>query len=116
MEKYAKPKANDFYTRHMVIYPQHVNRYSFSSIKVLEFLNGRQWDDIALGYVHGLRPSAIRVTAGEETMDSVVWRVTVYVDAKNVITGMRQEVEVWLPDGVEDGHDLSQRIAFKDDE
>jgi hypothetical protein len=115
MTVYVKPKAADFYTRHMVMYPQHVNRISYSSVKALEFLNGRAWDDIALAYVHGLRPSAIRVTNGEETCDSWPWRVTVYVDAQNLITGIRQEVEVWLPDGVENGHDLSERVRFTDD-
>jgi hypothetical protein len=108
-------KADDFYTRHMVRYPDRVNRISYSSIKALEFLNGRAWDDIALAYVHALRPSAIRVTRGEETMDSVLWRVTVYVDERDTITGIRQEVEVWLPEGVENGHDLGSRIAHADD-
>lgn len=109
-------KAADFYTRHMVIYEsKQATHRGWTSNKVLEFLNGRQWDDIALGYVHGLRPSAIRVTSGDETCDSVTWRVTVYVDDKNVITGMRQEVEVWLPEGVKNGGDLSSRIDHHDD-
>lgn len=30
-------------------------------------LNGRKWDEIALAYVHSLRPTAIRVTQGAGT-------------------------------------------------
>lgn len=103
-------KATDFYTRHLVRYPAQVNRVGYLSIKVLEFLTGYPWNDLALGYVHGLRPSAIRVTKDEETMDSVPYRVTVYVDENDRITGMRQEVEVWLPEGVEHGADLRERM------
>lgn len=109
-------KASDFYTSHMVMYDQRAGkRYGYTSIKVLEFLNGRPWDDIALAYVHALRPYAVRVVKGGETCDAVQNRVTVYVDADNIITGMRQEVEVWLPDGVENGHDLGKRIKHADD-
>lgn len=109
-------KAADFYTSHMVMYDARAGgRYGYTSIKVLEFLNGRPWDDIALAYVHALRPYAIRVVRGAETCDSVQSRVTVYVDEKDIITGMRQEVEVWLPKGVENGYDLGKRISFTDD-
>lgn len=109
--------AKDFYTSHMVMYDARAGgRYGYTSIKMLEFLNGRPWDDIALAYVHALRPYAIRVVNGAETCDAVTWRVTVYVDAANVITGIRQEVEVWLPEGVENGYDLGKRIKFADDE
>lgn len=112
MDKFTKPKASDFYSRHAVAYPAHVNRYGFASLKVLEFLVGHPWDDIALAYVHALRPGAIRVVRDEETMDSWPWRVTVYVSTENgvdVIEGIRQEVEVWLPDGVENGYELGRR-------
>jgi hypothetical protein len=77
---------------------------------VLPVLWGHPWNDIALGFVHGLRPSAIRVVRDMETMDAVTWRVTVYVGADNIIESIRQEVEVWLPDGVENGHDLRERL------
>ncbi len=103
-------KAEDFYSSHMVIYnPEEAHRRGFYSVKALEFLNGRPWDDIALGFVHGLRPCAIRVVRGEEKTDARTWRVTVYVDDKNIITGIRQEVEVWLPEGVQHGADLRDR-------
>ncbi len=104
-------KSADFYTRHMVPYPARVNRISFSSIRVLEFLTGYPWDDMALGWVHGLRPSFIRVVDGAETCDAQPWRVTVYVNDKNIITSIRQEVEVWLPEGVENGHDLRVKMG-----
>lgn len=110
-------KATDFYSSLGVRYDRKsAGRVGFTSIKVLEFLNGRPWDDIALAYVHGLRPDCIRVVIGEEKCNANTWRVTVYVDDANKITGIRQEVEVWLPEGVENGHDLGQRICFVDDD
>lgn len=109
-------KADDFYDRQGKRYPTDQWPRSYTSIKALEFLVGRAWDDIALAYVHALRPSMIRVVRAEETTDAQPWRVTVYVDEKDIITGIRQEVEVWLPQGVEDGHALSTRINFRDDE
>ena len=75
-------------------------------MRVLRFLQGRPWDEIALAWVHALRPSMIRVVRGEETLDAVCWRVSVYLGAGGLIQSVRQEVEVGLPEGVEDGHDL----------
>ena len=37
-------------------------------------------------------------------------RVTVYVDENDRITSIRQECEVWLPQGVENGHDLREKL------
>jgi hypothetical protein len=110
-------KATDFYSSLGFPYDaRKAGRYGFTSIKMLEFLNGRPWDDIALAYVHALRPDSIRVVRGEEKMNAHTWRVTVYVDADDKITGIRQEVEVWLPDGVENGFDLGSRVNHQDDD
>jgi len=73
---------------------------SYTNMPVLEFLWGEKWDHFALNFVHGLRPSMIRVTQGAVTCDSVGWRVTVYVDG-SIITKIEQEVEV----GVEGKYD-----------
>jgi len=88
-------------------------RFGSTSIPVLEFLKGLEWDSTALGFVHALRPNMIRViTPGTAlTVDSQRWRVTVVVDEKNIIQEIKQEVQVWLPDDVEDGYGL--RIKMK---
>lgn len=87
------------------------NYRGWTSIEVLEFLKGKAWDDVALGYVHSLRPSHVRVTDGMVQLDAQVWRVTVFVTEANTIERIEQEVEVGLPDGVPHGHGLA--IALK---
>lgn len=78
----------------------------YTVIPVLEFLNGKPWDNMALNYVHGLRPSALRVTTGEITCDSHIYRVTVYVgEDKRTIKRIEQEVRVGLH-GARCGSDL----------
>lgn len=86
-------------------YPNSVYPRSYTSVEVLEFLRGQPWDDIALNWVHSLRPSMIRVVTGAETSDAKTWRVTVCVDESNIIRSIRQEVEVRI-EGCEHGHDL----------
>jgi hypothetical protein len=104
-------KASDFYSTQGVHYdPRAGGRYSYQSIKALTLLTGHQWNDVALGFVHALRPSSIRVVRAEETCDARPGRVTVYVDANNNITSIRQECEVWLPEGIENGHDLREKL------
>ena len=69
-------------------------------ITILEFLNGRSWDDRALSYIHAVHPSMVRVIkygCGEK-LDSVSDRVTVYLDKDNrTIKKIKQEVQVALP-------------------
>lgn len=72
------------------------SRISFRTINVLPEFIGKAWDKTSLSYVHGLRPSYIRVVSGEETTDSIRWRVTVGVDENGIITGIDQEVEIAL--------------------
>ena len=79
-------------------------------LEVLPFLKGKKWDEVALGYVHSLRPSCIRVTDGFYTDDAVNWRVTVHLSAGR-IRSIEQEVEVGLPEGVVHGDAL--RCALK---
>lgn len=83
----------------------------YTSIPVLEFLKGREWDDIALAFVHGLRPECIRVTRGEQTCDSRTWRVTVIINEDNIIEEITQEVSVGLPDGIDNGYELRRSIS-----
>ena len=77
------------------------NHFGYLTLPVLEFLWGQQWDDLALACVMTLRPSTIRVTAGECTTDSCCWRVTVYQDDpedRNFISRIDQEVEIPIYD------------------
>lgn len=82
----------------------------FLVIPVLEFLKGHKWDAVALAYVHGLRPSFIRVTEGMVHADARMWRVTVTVSKDGRIEGIRQEVEVGLPEGVVHGEALRDAL------
>lgn len=72
-----------------------------NTIDVLPELWGLPLSDLVLAYVHALRPSAIRVTRGECTCDSYPWRVTVFVDDKDNVTRIYQEVEVLYSCGAE---------------
>ncbi len=85
---------------------------SYTDIEVLSFLKGKKWDEIAVGYVHGLRPSQIRVTTGMCKLNAHVWRVTVIVDEENTIERITQEVEVALPSGVAHGEALSVALHY----
>jgi len=96
-------------TYHMVKYNA-PDRIGFMYVNVLEFLKGKKWDNIALSYVHSLRPSSIRVTTGCQTCDAWTWRVTVIVDKDDIIQEISQEVEVGLPDGVVHGQALQTAL------
>ena len=84
----------------------------FLSLNVLSFLKGKKWDEVALAYVHSLRPSSIRVSKDMITLDSRCWRVTVMVDADDIIEEISQEVEVWLPKGVSHGEALGHAYKY----
>jgi len=103
---------DDFITHHMVPYPDMVRAIGWTSIEVLSFLKGRKWDEVALGYVHALRPSSIRVTEGLCTMDARSWRVTVYIYPDKQIKKIEQEVEVSLPEGVNCGWAMNDALKY----
>lgn len=108
-----KKQATEFYTHHLEEYTDdNFDSHSWTSVDVLPFLIGKPWDNVALAFVHGLRPSSIRVTQDSVTLDSRVWRVTVYVDSNNIIEKIRQEVEVGLPDGVEHAGALRDALKY----
>ncbi len=84
----------------------------FLSVEVLQILKGKIWDVVALGYVHSLRPSILRVVRGGIQLDARPWRVTVWLDEDDkTIRKIEQEVEVGLPPGVPHGDGL--RMALK---
>jgi len=84
-------------------------------VEVLPFLKGRKWDEVALAYVHSLRPSCIRVVNGIQvgfsTDDAITWRVTVVIGGGR-ITNIEQEVEVGLPEGVVHGDALKCALKY----
>lgn len=80
------------------------------SIEMLHFLSNLPWNNLALNYVLGLRPSCIRVATGEVTTDSVKDRVTVYLKSDNR-TVARIEQEMWPGAiGVKNGADLHNKL------
>lgn len=109
----SPPALKDYIHEQGLPYTPPTDDCGYTSIKVLEFLNGRMWDNCALAYVHALRPSYIRVVPGAETLDAKEWRVTVRINTDGTIRNIEQEVEVWLPDGIQDGDELDQTISKK---
>lgn len=78
-------------------------RSGYCTMRVLPELIGRKLDGMALGWIQALNPRGIRVTTGEVKCDSVVGRVTVVVDDRDIIMCIEQEVQVGLPPGVPNG-------------
>ena len=84
----------------------------WGDIRVLEFLKGRPWDDLALGFVHALRPSKIRVLEHNDCQqcDARIWRVTVYLNEAGLIDYIEQEVELGATDKHRNGHEMEGAI------
>lgn len=70
------------------------NAYGSLTIEVLEFLKGLPFNNLTLAYIHGLRPSTIRVSHGCICCDSMPNRVTVYLDDSDKIEKISQEINV----------------------
>jgi hypothetical protein len=106
---YGTESADHYRSGHAVDYVK-PERFGSCVISVLPFLWGRPWDQLALNYVHALRPSAIRVTDGAVTCDARRWRVTVYLAPDGrTIQKLQQEVDVGLV-GVECGWGLDHAL------
>jgi len=86
----------------------------YTVIECLQCLKGKPWNDYALGLVHGLRPSTLRVIQDSIQLSAIDWRVTVWLkpDGKT-IKRIEQEVEVGLPDGCHHGHHLGELIGLR---
>lgn len=103
--------TKELYEPHKYTYHR-PDRIGWSNIEVLEFLKGRKLDEVALAYIHSLRPSCIRVTTGMIKTNSIAWRVTVVVDEEDTIQTISQEAEVGLPEGVAHGHALHLALKY----
>jgi hypothetical protein len=94
-EKLAGTDQADLYRHHQGVRYNDalVQAAGRTSIEVLPFLKGRPWNNLALAWVHALRPSTIRA-GGEQTTDSRLHRVSVELDNEGKILNITQEVEV----------------------
>ena len=86
-------KPEDFKVYHHTV-PQKENCWGYTSVKVLPELIGKPWNEITMCYVLSLDPSAIRVSTGMVTLDSVTGRITVIVDENDTITDISKEVRI----------------------
>lgn len=110
-QKIGTEKIDAYRGDHGVEY-QKPTKSAWTTIKVLQFLYGRKCDDLILSYIHALRPSAIRITSGYVTCDAMTWRVTVFVDSKNKVKSIEQEVEVATCEPFENGYQLDKFLKY----
>jgi hypothetical protein len=84
-------------------------------VPMLQFLWGRPWNNMALNYVMGLRPTTIRVSSGTITCDASTWRVTVMLEKdQRTIKNIHQAVHT-MGIGCRYGADLKlHREEFRD--
>lgn len=108
MEKMMN-KPEDYIDKQGIPYVKDTGRsYGYKTINILPELIGRQWDEISLGYVHAFKPSCIRVIPhnGMMTLDAMSRRVTVELNEQKRIKRINQEVEVMLPENIQNGEHL----------
>jgi hypothetical protein len=107
---YDTDLADQFFSHHMGKGAIPDGR-AWTVIPVLEFLNGKPWNNLALNALVALRPSAIRVTTGGVTCDCWTWRATVFLDEKDgrTIRRIEQEVDVGTI-GCKTGDDFSHKV------
>lgn len=90
--------------------PEESRNHIWAVVPQLEFLNGQPWNNLALNYVIGLRPSAIRVTTGCVTADVYTWRVTVFLEKdERTIKRIEQECNTGTI-GADCGYDLKLKL------
>ena len=64
------------------------------TVEVLPELKGKPWNNEAVNQLVMLRPSNVRVTTGMINLDSMSWRVTVFLEKDNItIRKIIQEAE-----------------------
>lgn len=83
---------------------------SYTVIDVLQFLWDQPMNDIAMAYITGLKPTYLVINSGEIATDARPGRVHVSIDKEGKIKGIRQEISISLPDGIDHGYDLSVQL------
>lgn len=92
----GKPYKSDF-----------VGNRGYSCVRILEFLNGKPFNNVAMGYIHGFHPTKIRVSTGSVCTDARTGRVTVMLEQDNkTIKYIEQEIEI----AGANGHDLRRAL------
>jgi|SRR6185369_2563544 len=83
--------------------------YGYISVAVLPYLKGRPMDEVAQAFISTLRPTSVRVIKFNQAQfcDAQTWHVTVNLKRDGMIDCIHQECSVELPEGVDNGHDLS---------
>lgn len=99
-------KPTDFIVYHHTK-PKKESNFSSTSINILPELVGVQWNGISMCYVLSLNPSAIRISDGMVTADSLHNRITVMVNNLKdlIITQIYMEVSIPVPNDYT-GYDL----------
>ena len=80
-----------------------------TTINVLGFLKGLPLDNLAMSYLHALRPSRVEVIRGEEKCVTQPWQVRVYLDENDRITNIKQQVDVAFASGYTIDNELRRR-------
>ena len=88
--------------------------YSGTSITVLSELTDKPWDEVSLAYVLALRPTSIRICTTGCKCDAQRGRVTVWMEGDKIVS-VEQEVKVYLPDGIRNGHVLDVALLHGKD-
>lgn len=94
----------------------HPGRQGWTTVEILPELTRLPLCDLVLAFVGAFEPSEIRVVTGEETTDSCNRRVTIYVDAQDVVLRITQERFIYFGTGAEIGtmlQQMQQRPAFR---
>lgn len=84
----------------------------WTTVPILHNIWGRKWNQAAANFLWSMRPSIIRTTKGEITLDCRLWRITVYLTDDNYINKIEQEVEVGAI-GFRNGQDASYYMMEK---
>lgn len=83
--------------------------HGYINLVVLPCLKGRPMDEVAQAFISTLRPTSVRVIKFNQAQhcDAQTWRVTVNLKRDGMIDCIHQECSVELPEGVDNGHELS---------
>lgn len=77
--------------------PEPPKACGYRCIPVLQTLWGKELNDAAYSYIHGLRPSNIRICREVCKLDAYTWRVTIWLEeGTDLIERIEQEIQIAL--------------------